>query len=248
MDQWTHKLDTFLDGELSAEEMHSVQEHVRTCPDCAAEILTRVQMKRATQVAARRYTPSDEFRRRLRAQIAPKPIHSGLRLWMFATAAVFAVALVAAVVAVSSQRQAAQRHLLSEVTDLHVSTLASANPVDVISTDRHTVKPWFQGKLPFTFNLPELENTPFTLTGGRMAYLNQSPGAELLYQVRKHQLSVFIFQNREFGAEVDSLRRSQNFNLETWDESGLRYFVIGDASLGDIRNLSELFKNAEQHP
>lgn len=67
--------------------------------------------------------------------------------------------------------------MLSEVADLHIATLASANPIDVVSTDRHTVKPWFAGKIPFTFNLPELQNSPFTLLGAKVSYLNQSPGA-----------------------------------------------------------------------
>ena len=64
---------------------------------------------------------------------------------------------------------------MSELVDLHVATLASSNPIDVVSSDRHTVKPWFEGKIPFTFNLPELQNSPFTLVGGRVSYLNQSP-------------------------------------------------------------------------
>jgi hypothetical protein len=68
-----------------------------------------------------------------------------------------------------------QGQTFAELADLHVATLASATPVDVISTDRHTVKPWFQGKIPFTFNLPELANTPFTLEGGTA--LLSGPGA-----------------------------------------------------------------------
>ena len=95
--------------------------------------------------------------------------------------------------------------MVSELADLHVATLASANPVDVVSTDRHTVKPWFAGRIPFTFNLPELQDSPFTLVGGKVSYLNQSPGAELIYRVRQHQISVFIFQEKDLrnvsGAE-----------------------------------------------
>ena len=89
---------------------------------------------------------------------------------------------------------------LTEIADLHVTELASTNPVDVVSTDQHTVKPWFAGKLPFSFNIPELQNSDFTLVGGRVAYFQHSPGAQLLFKLRKHQLSVFIFKEepREF--------------------------------------------------
>jgi anti-sigma factor RsiW len=127
-----------------------------------------------------------------------------------------------------------------------VSTLASSSPVDVISTDRHTVKPWFQGKIPFTFNLPELQGSEFTLLGGRVTYLAQTPGAQLIYQIRKHEISVFIFQDR--GAETESLSsgpvRAVSFNMENWTQNGLRYFVVGDVSAEDIRALSKLLQAA----
>jgi anti-sigma factor RsiW len=173
---------------------------------------------------------------------AAKPRRSSMRMWLGATAAV------ALLVTMSVRQQELQRqHTFSELADLHVATLASANPVDVISTDRHTVKPWFQGKIPFTFNLPELQNSEFTLLGGRVTYLGQAPGAELIYQIRKHQISVFIFQDRAVGQALGSSLRSQkelSFNIESWNQDGLRYFVIGDASAEDIRNLTNLLKNA----
>ena len=92
--------------------------------------------------------------------------------------------------------------VFSEIADLHVATLASSSPVDVISTDRHTVKPWFQGKIPFAFDLPELQNSEFSLLGGRMTYLDQTPGAHLIYDVRKHHISVFVFQERSLPGQV----------------------------------------------
>jgi anti-sigma factor RsiW len=128
-----------------------------------------------------------------------------------------------------------------------VATLASSSPLDVISTDRHTVKPWFQGKIPFSFNLPELQNSDFSLLGGRMTYLEQTPGAHLIYDVRKHHISVFVFQERSLPAKLDQNFLSQKklpFNTETWSQGGLRYFAIGDASSNDINNLVQLFKAA----
>jgi anti-sigma factor RsiW len=126
-----------------------------------------------------------------------------------------------------------------------VATLASSSPVDVVSTDRHTVKPWFQGKIPFSFNLPELQDTGFTLVGGRMTYLDQTPGAQLIYDVRKHHISVFVFPDRSLEARLDQNSVSPKklpFNMETWSQDGLRYFVVGDANAADIDNLAKLFK------
>jgi anti-sigma factor RsiW len=246
-DHWTAKLETYLDGELSADEMRDLDAHLRSCPPCAADVLGKLQTKRAMHSAGKRYSPSPEFRERIRKSTAAKPERSLIRLWLGASAAV-ALLLMACFVAMSARQQQLQRqHTLSELADLHVATLASANPVDVISTDRHTVKPWFQGRIPFTFNLPELQNSEFTLMGGRVTYLGQAPGAELIYQIRKHQISVFIFQDRAAGQELGKSSQSQkelSFNLESWSQDGLRYFVIGDASSDDIGNLADILRKA----
>jgi len=143
----------------------------------------------------------------------------------------------------------AREQIYSEIADLHVATLASASPVDVVSTDRHTVKPWFQGRIPFSFNLPELQNSEFSLLGGRVTYLDQTPGAHLIYDVRKHHISVFVFQGQSasFSASLGDSSLSPKklpFTMETWAQGGLRYFVVGDAGAGDIAKLANMFKAA----
>jgi len=160
--------------------------------------------------------------------------------------------LVFAVVGLSAIRmgreQARTAQVYGEVADLHVATLASSSPVDVVSTDRHTVKPWFQGRIPFAFDLPELQNSGFSLLGGRMTYLEQAPGAHLIYQIRKHEISVLIFQESSLHGRLGenaSPGRKLSFNLETWSQGGLRYFVIGDASSSDIESLARLFKTTQ---
>ena len=250
-ESWKAKLDTYLDGEVPEEEMRTFDAHVRNCPSCSADALPRVQMKRAIQVAGKRFTPSPEFRRRMQQSIAPKPQRSFRLGWMLVTAAAVLLAvgtLTSAYLGNRSGRDLAYRdHVFSEIADLHVATLASSSPVDVISTDRHTVKPWFQGKIPFAFNLPELQNSEFSLLGGRMTYLEQTPGAHLVYDVRKHHISVFVFQERSLPARLDGNSLSPKklpFNMETWSQGGLRYFVIGDASAADIDSLAKLFKVA----
>src|SRR5271167_377871 len=238
-ESWKAKLDAYLDGELPSEEMRAFDAHVRGCPSCAADALARVQMKRAIQTAGKRFTPSAEFRKRMQPVMQAKPRRSNMGLawtWMTATVVVAIFAIVGLIANYGRERAGVQR-VYSEVADLHVATLASSSPVDVLSSDRHTVKPWFQGKIPFAFDLPELQNSEFSLLGGRMAYLDQTPGAHLIYDVRKHHISVFVFQERSLPLKLtaslgeNSLSPKQLlFNMETWSQGGLRYFVIGDAS------------------
>jgi anti-sigma factor RsiW len=244
-ESWKTKLDTYLDGELPSEEMHAFDAHVHSCPTCAADALARVQMKRSIQAAGRRFIPSPEFRKRMQQRMEAKPRRSVNLAWIM-TSAVVAVLLVVGLAATRGGRERARTdQTFSEVADLHVATLASSSPVDVISSDRHTVKPWFQGKIPFAFDLPELQNSEFSLLGGRMTYLDQTPGAHLIYEVRKHRISVFVFQEGSLRSrlkENSPVTKELSFNMETWSRGGLRYFVVGDASPSDINHLAKLFK------
>ncbi len=247
-ESWKTQLDTYLDGELPSEEMHVFDTHVRICPSCAADALARVQMKRTVQVAGKRFTPSAEFRRRVQQSVAAKPRRGLARFAWMTAPAVIAVLVVAGLAATYMGRQRLhQEQVYSELADLHVATLASSSPVDVVSSDRHTVKPWFQGKIPFTFDLPELQNSEFSLLGGRITYLGQTPGAHLVYAVRKHEISVFIFQEGSVRGRWDEespVTKELSFNMETWSQGSLRYCILGDAAAADINNLAELLKRA----
>jgi len=245
---WKTRLDTYLDGELPSEEMRDFDSHVHSCLTCGADALARVQMKRSIQAVGKRFTASPEFRKRVLRRIETKPNRVAFgSAWMMASG-VIAVLLIAGLASTYRLRDGVRtEQVFSEVADLHVGMLASSAPVDVISTDRHTVKPWFQGKIPFAFDLPELQNSEFSLLGGRMTYLAQTPGAHLVYEVRKHRISVLVFQEGSLRARLDENapgRKELSFNVETWSHGGLRYFVIGDASAVDVHNLAELLKRA----
>ena len=247
-EQWQAQLDRYLDGELPADGMRSLDAHLRTCPTCTADVLARVQLKRSIKAwAGARFTPSADFKARIQKSIAPKPRTSWNFGWKLATAALAVLLFAGAVTSYVSKESLERRQFYTELADLHVAALGSANPVDVVSTDRHTVKPWFQGKIPFSFNLPELQGTDFTLIGGRVAYVGQSSGAHLIYQVRKHEISVFILSAGEstslFGKE-GRVERRQTFNAEDWTQGGLRYIVFGDTSGDDIQKLSSLLRDA----
>jgi anti-sigma factor RsiW len=246
------KLDSYVDGQLPQDELDAIDAHLRTCPECAADALSRMRMKLSTRAAALRYTPSPEFRLRVQQSIAKsrKPrwplvprFASGWTLPLASAVALLLIAACAIAWTRHTDREQAREQAVAELLDLHVATLASANPVDVISTDRHTVKPWFQGRLPFTFNLPELQNSEFKLLGGRVMYFDHRPGAQLLYELHKHQLSVFIFEDQP-GAMLPASAslREKGFSMETWSQGGLRYAVVGDAGPSDIDSLSGLLR------
>jgi anti-sigma factor RsiW len=239
----TDKLDAYLAGELNAAEEQSVREHLRECPTCAAEALDRMQMKHAVHDAGMRYQPDAAFRARIQQSLQTKETRA--YSWSWAPAAAILVAAIVGVALWTAHfpEHMRERQLVSELVDQHVAALASTNPVDVVSSDRHTVKPWFEGKVPFTFDLPELQGTAFTLVGGRASYVNQTPAAELIFRLRQHQLSVFIFQEGERTGSCSSANLSGNsFHVRSWSRDGLCYFAVGDVSGDDLNQLATLMK------
>ena len=240
---WRDKLDAYADGELHEPELAALEGHLQTCPDCTAEALARMQMKRATRAAAMRFTPSAEFRQRVQMSIAPKR-----RRFAFWTSPALAVAaalvLVVTVSALWMARHSARDQAVAQLLDMHVAALASPNPVDVVSSDRHTVKPWFQGKLPFTFNLPELQGSNYALLGGRLVYFRGKPGAQLIYELRKHELSVFIVPDGGTSGLAED--KENGFSVESWSAGGLRYAILSDAGATDVHALAEMVRGAQR--
>ncbi len=258
--EWHNRIEAYVDAELPPLDMEAFRAHMQECVTCAATALALTESKSAIRHAGNRYAPSPEVRARAvasaKGEAQPVPsetVRQGARLgriasatwprWALAAAALLVVA--AALFIISGGRH--ETKSLAEFADLHVADLASANPVEVVSTDRHTVKPWFQGRIPFTFNLPELQGSPFTLVGGRVAYFHQEPGAHLIFRYRQHFISVFIFRETpQLGLPVASFAdQTSSFNLQTWTQGGLRYVVIGDANAGFIQQLADLLRGAD---
>src|SRR5947208_2011389 len=197
-------LERYADGEAA-----DVEQHLQECATCAAAALRIVMMKRAIRDAMRHEAPSRELRERVLRKKRPYPI------WWAAAAA---VALAITTVVVIRTRSSSA---LPELVDMHVTLLASANPVDVISTDRHTVKPWFEGRLPFTVPVPDLAATPFRLIGGRVIYWHGNPAAYLLIGKNAHRISVFIFRND--SAPRDLQESPPSFSTTAWRSGGLTF-------------------------
>jgi anti-sigma factor RsiW len=241
---WQDKIDAFVDSELVNGQARGFEEHLRSCPACSAETLARQRLKLETRLAGQRFTPTPEFEARIRRKVAPRRRTSWI--WMPALASAAAVLIIAILAGQFWRQNLIQRQLVAQLTDQHVATLASGN-LDVLSTDSHTVKPWFAGKVPFSVDTPNLEGTQFTLVGGRMAYFQQIPAAQLLFAVRKHRISVFIFRDAgetaALGNQTSPVRK-MGFQTQTWVEDGLRYFAISDVNGDDVRQLCDLLKRS----
>jgi anti-sigma factor RsiW len=240
--EWRKKIGPYVDGELEPRLEQAVAGHLQSCADCSSAVLEQQALKNAVRVAGKRYTAPPELYASIHRQMAPK---KSAGLWLKASAFAASALLLAVIAFAWISRPSASNATVAQLIDQHITMLASTNPVDVISSDKHTVKPWFQGKLPFTFNPPELaKDSPFTLIGGKLVYAQNAPGAELVYQVRQHKISVFIFQARDVRGEGPA--SNQTFVVNGWQQGGLQYYIVTDASREDADRLRALMQDANR--
>jgi anti-sigma factor RsiW len=233
-------LERYLDGEADASQEQVVRAHVSACSVCAIALADAVRLKRAVRLNAKRFEPSAEFRARIARQLATQQQKkTKIKMWWIPIAAGFAAMLLLTVLVVRFSSGARESEL-AEAMDLHVTALASSSPVEVVSTDRHTVKPWFQGKLPFAFNLPELAGTPYALLGGRVAYLHHAPCAQLIYGLQQHKISVFVCQGASGRSEV---ARAPLRGRE-WSTGQLAFSAVTDTEPQELETLERLWRSA----
>jgi anti-sigma factor RsiW len=258
-------LSALADGELSKDQLAGANEHLAGCPSCTSSALFQAMLKSATSKAGQRYMPPEHLRQRVarlasqetaqsdapsfrtrRAPAARPTRRFGLLGW--ATAAVLLLVSASIVLvqrSVQRSQIAAVEHaaLVTEVFDQHIATLAGSLPPQVISTDRHTVKPWFQGKLPFSFNLPDNLPADTKLEGANLTYLRNQPVAQLLYSIGKHRVSVFV-AGRAAGIRPDGfVVEHSGFHVRAFHTDDLEVVAVSDV---DPTRLSELVSLIEQ--
>jgi anti-sigma factor RsiW len=238
--EWQEKIAAFVDDELEPAAQDQVSTHVAGCIACTASVAEQLALKKAVRVAASCYSAPPELHATLYRELHPHARVSPLWKWGMSAACLL---LVVALGFALWPKSAGKDPILAELVDQHVIALSSANPVDVISEDRHTVKPWFQGKLPFSFNLPELAGSNFKLIGGKMAYLQQEPAAELLYQAGQHKISVFVIQD---SGKTKETAGKAPFAVKSWSENGLRFYVVTDASEAEAGRLVGMLQDANR--
>src|SRR5262245_33648692 len=176
--EWREKVALYVDDELDTAARQEFSKHLPSCVECLGAVTEQTELKKAVRAAGRTFNAPPELHAAVYKSLHPGRSASPWWKWILAPVCVLLLGVLGLQFYIRESRK--PDPVISGITDLHVIALASLNPVDVANGDRHTVKPWFQGKLPFTFNLPELAGTSFSLVGGKVAYVGQWPGVELL--------------------------------------------------------------------
>jgi anti-sigma factor RsiW len=237
------QLNAFIDGELSIAEAQSAQQHLEGCHTCALRTLAAMQLKAATAGTSERFAASTDVLARLGAQLRPQAAEkpqAKARVLPFRAAAFSAIAaaLVLAVSVLGWRGVRQSNELTAELLDQHLATLSSGVTPEVLSSDKHTVKPWFQGRLPFSFNLPEPGALPAdtTLRGANLVYLEGQPAALLLFTIHKHEASVFVMPRSGLFAVSPRSARS-GFAVRSATTGELHLMGVSDVNPADLEAL-----------
>jgi anti-sigma factor RsiW len=253
-------LNALVDGELQADQLSVVNGHLEVCSSCTRNALAQSLLKSATAKAGQRYAPPPDLQQRLthlasepRLQAAAPPSRPrGFMVLGWATVAVLLILVSMSLMffrlppRTTEVASSADMAMLNEVFDQHMGTLAGNSPPQVLSSDRHTVKPWFQGKLPFSFNLPEGLATDTTLDGANLDYLRDQPVAQLLYSIGKHRVSVFVLGRPGVTGPRELTVEHSGFHLRSVRTDDLEVVAVSDVDPVRLEELVDSIRRAQK--
>jgi anti-sigma factor RsiW len=242
-------LHALIDGELDAGHAREVEAHIATCPACAAELGAVRELKEAMAGAQLRYAAPPALRKRIEAALPPAQVQtrvapsrrSVLRGFAMGSAAsaIAATGLVAIVL-----RNDDEQRIESEVVSAHLRSLQAGHLTDVISTDQHTVKPWFNGKLDVAPPVIDLTAQGFTLIGGRLDYVDARAIGAIVYRRRQHVINLFVAQTANTESRRPKMETIQGFNIRRWSDRGLNYWAVSDLAADELAEFGEKFESA----
>jgi len=242
-------LNAYVDDELDVRASLEMEAHLQGCETCAARQGELRQLSRTVRANASRFAPSAEFeeklRARLRAELAPAPVRPARPAWF--RRAGLAVQLVAALAlawtgGVWWERRGVAHDLTAEVFQAHVRSLLGDHLVDVESSDRHTVNPWFQGKLPFAVGARDHAADGFALAGGRLDYLAGQPVAALVYRHGPHAINEFVWPAGSASTEPVREFEARGYSSRAWVQDGMNHWLVSDVDPSALAQLVELVR------
>jgi anti-sigma factor RsiW len=249
-------LSAYLDDELGIAENLLVQKHLSRCEDCRRTQNQQQALRTALRDPDFVAHPSADFSKRLQAVVrqaakeearAQHPswletLRFGSFRWVPAAIVLVLAAAMGAIFVMNRGRTSQDQLIARAVLAGHIRSLQANHLIDVPSSDRHTVKPWFQGKLDFSPPVPDLSELGWTLIGGRLDYLDGRPVAALVYKRRMHNINVFLWPNH--GSADDAIREddAQGYQILHWNGAEMTYWVVSDLNNAELLELARALR------
>jgi anti-sigma factor RsiW len=241
-------LHALADGELDAGHARELEAHVASCPRCARQLRDIRDLRDALAARALRFEAPASLRARIEDALpAPRARPSRRALLQgFALGSALTGAIAASVVVMVLRRDNDER-IVGEVVSAHLRSLQAEHLTDVQSSDQHTVKPWFNGRIDIAPPVIDLTAQGFTLIGGRLDYVDGKAAAALVYRRRKHVINLFIAPARGI-AIPHGMETVQGFNVRRWVEGGLKFIAVSDLAADELQEFGDKFETAARAP
>ena len=236
----------YFDGELDAVRALEFERHLEGCTECQTALEGMQALRTRLQQSDLFEPASPQLRERIRQQLAQvpstpsRPGRPWQRWFLVPSFAVLAVAAVLTVSMFVTKSHREEERVTAELIDAHVRSLQPGHLTDVQSTDQHTVKPWFDGKLDFVPPVTDYSDKGFPLLGGRLDVLDGHDVAVLVYGRRKHLVNLFVWPYRGTESNFVGSGSRQGYNWVTWPSGDMRFCLVSDVSLVDLREIKNL--------
>jgi anti-sigma factor RsiW len=240
-------LDAWIDHELDPATGDELAEHLASCPACTTLHEERSSLAALVRAGAPRFAAppalAQSIRTRLRASDPPAARRGG-PTWIQAITLGGMAAGLAVLTTYWLLRAAPDDALRELAVNRHVAalTMARANPaslIEVASTDRHQVKPWFQGRIDFSPPVRDLDAIGFQLLGGRVDHTGNESVAVIVYRIRQHTVELFVSRSGSDSAEAPHLSTLRGFGVVTWIEGGMRFAAVSDVDARELQRFAE---------
>ena len=251
------QLDSYLDGELADADARALESHLAQCSECARFRDERLALRAAITARVPAYPAPPALRDRVRTTLAAaaaapparseRPPRRPVSLAARWRPLVLAASLMIAALGGWSvaRRQAAGDQLADAVLASHIRSLMPGHLTDVASTDQHTVKPWFNGKLDFSPPVHDFVKEGYPLLGGRLDYVDGRSVAVLAYGRRQHVINVFLWPAARGTSGAPKTSDRQGYHLLHWTTPDYTYWVASDLGLGELNDFARLLQQAD---
>jgi anti-sigma factor (TIGR02949 family) len=235
------QLDAYLDDELAPAEARELEAHVAQCPECARFRDERLALRAAIKARVPAFEAPEALRERVRTALrAHVPRRFGAPVIWRTLALAASLAVVALGSRTLSLRQAGGDRLADDVLASHIRSLMPGHLTDVLSSDQHTVKPWFNGRLDFSPPVYDFADRGYPLLGGRLDYVDGRAVAALAYARRQHVINVFLWPATRGPSGAPLTRDRQGYHLLHWTATDYTYWVVSDLGLAELHDFAHM--------